>query len=124
MERWAGRAALMYFQEGVVAQGPGAGRESQGRRLLADLSTTDLADAFLNEKASDCADNTMRKYRWALGCLEMVYPTLPRVTAELIRFVGNEPMRSNNSKRKLWNTIRDFYWWIKATEDGLVPELP
>jgi hypothetical protein len=124
MERWAGWAALTYFWEDEVVQGSGGGRVSHGRRLVADLSTADLADAFLEGKASYCAENTIRKYRWALGCLERVYPTLPRVTSELIRFVGNEPLRSGNSKRDLWNTIRDFYSWVRETEDALVPELP
>ena len=100
------------------------GGVSLGRRLVADLSTADLADAFLDEKASYCAENTIRKYRWALGCLERIYPTLPRVTSDLIRFVRDEPLRSDNSKRNLWNTIRDFYSWVKETEDALVPELP
>jgi len=107
-----------------VVQGSGEGRATQGRRLVEDLSTARLSDAFLADKASYCASNTLRKYRWALGCLERVYPTLPRVTAELIRFVGDEPLRSTNSKRNLWNTIRDFYSWVKETEDALVPGLP
>lgn len=106
-----------------MVQGSGDSRPSQGRRLVAVLSTADLADAFLEGKAARCAENTIRKYRWALGCLERVYPTLPRVNSDLIRFVGQEPL-SGNSKRNLWNTIRDFYFWVKETEDALVPELP
>ena len=106
-----------------MVQSFGDGRASQGRRLVADLSTADLADAFLEGKASHCAENTIRKYRWALGCLERAYPTLPSATAVLIRFVANEPLRSGNSKRNLWNIIRDFYPWIRETEDALVPEL-
>ncbi len=124
MERWAGWAALMYCREAEVVRRTEDGGVSQGRRLVADLSTADLADAFLEDKGSYCAENTVRKYRWALGCLERVYPTLPRVTADLIRFVGDEPLQSSNSKRNLWNTIRDFYAGVKVTEDALVPELP
>ena len=106
-----------------MVQGPEGSRPT-GRRLVQDLPTRWLSDAFLDGKRRYCAENTIRKYRWALDCLERVYPTLPRVTADLIRFVTDEPLDSDNSKRNMWNTIRDFYAWVKETEDALVPELP
>ena len=92
--------------------------------MVSDLSTRHLADGFLEWKAATCLPETVKKYRWALGCLYRVYPTLPRVTSVLIRFVEDEPLRSHNSKRNLWNTMRAFYSWIKETEDPLAPELP
>lgn len=91
--------------------------------MVEDLSTGDLADAFLDAKTADCATNTIRKYRWALLCLERVYPVLPRVTLEIIRSVEGEPLGAN-SQRVLYETLRDFYSWIKANRDPLVPDLP
>ena len=93
------------------------------RRLVGDLSTARLSDTFLDGKQPHCTGNTIRKYRWALGCLERVHPTLPRVTEEIIRFVRAEPL-SVNSQRVLYGTLRNFYAWAKATEDPLLPELP
>ena len=104
-------------------QGPGDGRPSQGKRLVSDLSTRQLSDGFLAWKAATCLPNTVRKYQWALGCLERAYPILPRVTVDLIRFVENEPL-SHHSKGNLWDTVRDFYRWIKDTQDPLTPVLP
>ena len=100
------------------------GAAARVRRLVKDLSTAQLADAYLDSKRRQCTDNTIRNYRWALGCLERVYPTLPRVTEDIICFVRNEPFQSGNSRRNLYNTIRAFYVWVKSTEDSLVPELP
>ena len=113
----------MYWREVVVVQCPREGSTFHGRRLVEDLSTARLSDAFLADEACYCAESTIWKYRWALGCLERVYPTLPRFTTAIIRFVGDEPLQSSNSKRNLWNTIRDFYSCIKETENPLVPEL-
>ena len=90
---------------------------------MEELSTTDLVDGFLRAKATHCAPNTIRKYRWALLCLERVYPTLPRVTRDVIGFVHDEPL-GGNSQRVLYETLRDFYRWTKANRDPLVPELP
>jgi len=103
-----------------VAGEAGNGR---ARRLVEDLSTADLADGYLAAKAHHCAPNTIRKYRWALLCLERVYPTLPRVTRDIIGFVQAEPLGAN-SQRMLYETLRDFYQWTKANKDPLVPELP
>ena len=124
VERWAGRAALIYCGEAIVVQGPGRGGGTQSRRLVADLSTRRLADGFLEWKKASCLPSTIRKYKWALDCLLRVYPTFHRVTADLIRFVENEPFRSDNSRRNLWNTMADFYSWVKETEDSLAPVLP
>ena len=93
-------------------------------RLVEDLSTAQLADAYLNTKRRQCTGNTIRNYRWALGCLERVYPILPRVIEDIIRFVRSEPLRSSNSKRNLYNTIKAFYSWIKESKNPLIPELP
>ena len=90
--------------------------------LVRQLSTAELTDAFLVGKAH-CAPNTIRKYRWALVCLERVYPVLPRVTLEVIGFVQAEPLRPS-SRRVLYDTLRDFYRWIKANKDPRLPELP
>ena len=92
--------------------------------MVEDLSTRRLADGFLEWKATTCLPETIAKYRWALGCLYRAYPTLPRVLVVLIQFVETEPLRSGNSKRNLWNTIRAFYSWIKETQDPLAPALP
>ena len=101
----------------------GDGRGSGTRRLVVDLSTAQLADTFLAAKARHCAPTTIRKYRWALLCLEREYPTLPRVTREIVRFVQTEPLGAN-SHRFLYETLRDFYTWIRANKDALAPELP
>lgn len=107
-----------------MVRGPSDGRPLRAGRLVEDLPTSRLADAFLVVKKRRCAPNTVRTYRWALGCLERAYPTLPRVTQEIIRFVSAEPLRSGNSRRVLYDTIRDFYAWVKTTEDNLAPQLP
>ena len=52
-----------------------------------------------------------------------MYPTLPRVTRDIIGFVQAEPL-GPNSQRILYETLRDFYRWTKATKEPLVPELP
>ena len=62
-------------------------------RLVEDLSTAQLADAYLDTKRRQCTDNTIRNYRWALGYLERVYPTLSRVSDDIIHFVRNEPFQ-------------------------------
>ena len=91
--------------------------------LVRKLSTAELADAFLIGKARHCAPSTIRKYRWALMCLERVYPVLPRVTIEIVGFVQAEPLRPG-SRRVLYDTLRDFHRWIKANNEPLLPELP
>ena len=101
----------------------GAPGDGRARRLVEELSTADLADGFLLAKARYCAPNTVRKYRWALLCLERAYPILPRVTQEIIHFVQAEPLGSNN-QRVLYETIQELYRWTRANRDPLVPELP
>ena len=91
--------------------------------MVQDLATADLADMFLAAKVSHCAPTTVRKYQWALRCLERVYPVLPRVTRDIIGFVQAEPLRPS-SRRVLYETLRDFYRWIKTNKDPLAPELP
>ena len=91
--------------------------------MVRELSTSELADAFLEDKERPCAPSTIRKYRWALLCLERVYPTLPRVTRDIIGFVQAEPLRPS-SRRVLYETLRDFYRWTKSNRDPLAPELP
>lgn len=100
----------------------GEAGNGRARRLVEELSTADLADEYLSAKGH-CTPNTIRKYRWALLCLERVYPTLPRVTRDVISFVQAEPL-GGNSQRVLYETLRDFYRWTKANRDPLVPELP
>ena len=56
-------------------------------------------------------------------CLERVYLTLPRVTRDIIGFAQAEPVHPS-SRRVLYDMLRDFYRWIKANKDPLVPELP
>ena len=108
-----------------MVRGPGDDRPSTAGRLVKELSTGQLADGFLAVVARQrgCAPNTVRKYRWALECLERAYPMLPRVTARVTGFVASEPLAAS-SKQVLYETLRDFYRWAKATKDPLIPVLP
>ena len=106
-----------------MVQSSGDGRPSGVRRLVEDRSIRPLIDTYLEDNLAHCTGNTIRKYRWALLCLERVHPNLPRVTRDIIRFVQAEPLGAN-SQRVLYETLQDFYAWIKANEDPLVPELP
>ena len=88
-----------------------------------DLPVQVLVDAFLRDKEGHCTPGTIRRYKGALGCLERQYSRLPWVSQELIAFVQAEPL-CGNSKRVLYETLRDFYNWVQARGDSLAPTLP